>query len=766
MKGTLFSADFVKDSSGNLRLLELNTDTSIISSEVPHLEWESFIDLLDTNSITKLDVIYKPAIHQEFVTYLQYAIASSSLSLDEFNLHSENISTIYPASVTDETDRFILRIAYDESSIFDSMYCKSRLETFKLFTDSNSGSFVSPFYYSSSLYEINTLEYQINPNNIPDVAIKDIDEQQNPISFYKIGSEIAGESDVDRWNWFIQINKYEDKLIEQYNYDTSSLVDGKVTSIRSFNIVYGGDLETINLHSYKIPSIFELPDNLDSEVTQRYTNRLATHHYYEFATNYVKIDSSGMLSTHKILMEDGTYKPLIDTKVGDDIQSFFISGSPQLEDDLDIINWSFEGNNFPTASYLTSSTIVYKDVEQLSYGAMVEYVVDGDSIFSGMSKRYLVYDSGSNHTKFKHATEIEAGTDYFYDSNSNLIQIDESNLYVTTDTEVSMVTLDVEDTDTYIISGSTDFHSLVTHNAPCFVGGTKITLFGGEYKNVEDIKVDDVVLSFNFTNENVEPQRVVGIGSKKVNETVKYTFIDGSTLESTLDHPLYSKENGWISANPTYTLSVYNLTTAKANVGDKIFKQDGSELEITSIVISSNPTIVYNVNVVEQNHNFFANEFLVHNRRCFAGGTKVTMADGSEKNIEDVVNGDEVLSLSETGLILEPKKVINTNTPIHTDMVKYVFSNQTEIICTFDHPFYVDSKELASYNPFLTNKHYELDKEVRQIKVGDMVYTSNGVSRAAIKDIIELDKKDTQTYIITVEDNHNFFANKILVHNK
>ena len=126
MKGTLFSADFVKDSSGNLRLLELNTDTSIISSEAPHLEWESFIELLSNNSITKLDVIYKPAIHQDFITHLQYAIESSSLSLSELNLHSENISTIYPTSVTDEADRFILRIAYDESSIFDSMYCKSR----------------------------------------------------------------------------------------------------------------------------------------------------------------------------------------------------------------------------------------------------------------------------------------------------------------------------------------------------------------------------------------------------------------------------------------------------------------------------------------------------------------------------------------------------------------------------------------------------------------------------------------------------------------
>jgi intein/homing endonuclease len=99
-------------------------------------------------------------------------------------------------------------------------------------------------------------------------------------------------------------------------------------------------------------------------------------------------------------------------------------------------------------------------------------------------------------------------------------------------------------------------------------------------------------------------------------------------------------------------------------------------------------------------------------------------------------------------------------------MVKYVFANQTEIICTFDHPFYVDGLELASYTPFLTNKRYELNKEVRQIKMGDMVYLSNGVSKTAVKDVIELDEKDTQTYIITVEDNHNFYANGILVHNK
>ena len=35
-----------------------------------------------------------------------------------------------------------------------------------------------------------------------------------------------------------------------------------------------------------------------------------------------------------------------------------------------------------------------------------------------------------------------------------------------------------------------------------------------------------------------------------------------------------------------------------------------------------------------------------------------------------------------------------------------------------------------------------------------------------IREIEVLPAVDTQTYIFTVEDNHNFYANRILVHNK
>ena len=41
MKGTVFSSDFVKDSNGNLRLLELNTDTGFLSQELANFDFDA-----------------------------------------------------------------------------------------------------------------------------------------------------------------------------------------------------------------------------------------------------------------------------------------------------------------------------------------------------------------------------------------------------------------------------------------------------------------------------------------------------------------------------------------------------------------------------------------------------------------------------------------------------------------------------------------------------------------------------------------------------
>ena len=99
-------------------------------------------------------------------------------------------------------------------------------------------------------------------------------------------------------------------------------------------------------------------------------------------------------------------------------------------------------------------------------------------------------------------------------------------------------------------------------------------------------------------------------------------------------------------------------------------------------------------------------------------------------------------------------------------MVKYTLSNGVEVTSTFDHPFYVNKMELASHAPNLTNERYELGVTVRKIETGDFVYVIPNDNEVTIEKIEPQPLKDTQTYIFNVEDNHNFYANGILTHNK
>ena len=749
MKGTLFSADFVKDNESNLRLLELNTDTAIVQEQISNIDWQSFISILSENSITEVDVIYKPVIHQELVNSLSSSIHQSDVGVTTFNFHDEDRNTIYPVAVEDANNKFILRLAYDESAIFDSTYCKDRLNVYKLFSDASQNDYITKFYYSSSADLYNTLTYEINPSNLPDVSVKNITETQNPISFYKIGH--SEQTNQERWEGFISENKSSDSMIEQYHFHSSSIdADSCITSYRTFFVVYGSNLDVLNLHSYKNSSIFDLPTNIDSEVDNTlYTNKLNTYHYYEYTTNSFKVDGAGLLSTDKIQMADDTYKTFADVEVGDMIKSFFISGSPQVENDYDTMNWSYEGASFPSGSYVTSSAVVFKNIEDLHYNGLIEYVVDGDSQFSGTAKQFLVYDSGSNITLYRHSTQLNPDTDYFYKLDGTLINLDEVNYYITTDSSIQVVELDVEDTDTYIISGSTAFNAVVSHNNPCFVAGTEISLASGDVKNIEDIQVGDLVLTYNHETNEIEHKEVEQVIHKNVDSTVKYVFDNGDVLECTLDHPLYSIAGQYVSYKPEQSKLQYGLEVGQTEVGTKILLQDGSSLEIVSIEEKQGKVTVYNLHDVKDNHNFFANKMLVHNR-CFVAGTEITLADGDVKNIEDVVIGDEVLTHNEeTG---ENEKGIVGELKSHEvdSVIRLTLDNENIIITTHEHPFFVEGKGWV---------------KAGELQPLDVCKKVDG-SESLISTVEVLEETHTVYNLLSVSENHNFFANGILVHNK
>jgi hypothetical protein len=618
MKGTFFSADFVTDNNNDLRLIEINTDTGIVENQAYTFDWTDFIDVLDTNSITDVEVVYKYDIQHPIVSHLSASLAASASFVSSFTETVIPAESIFPTTPTDASNKFILRMAYDESAILDSEYAKGTLGLLKLFADAGDSGSVCNFYHSSSYNgNYNTLDTSIfNGEVLPDVVTKTVSETHSPHVFYKLGNSTS--ESIERYDHFVKTIQSPDTIIQQYHIPQSQIDRGTVSSIRSFNIVYGSNLDLIAVSQYEIDSIFDLPTGSIVYDDNLIVNPIESKHYYEYATNTIKNKNHGILENEKILDADGNGIEIKDLVVGNTYKSVYIDGVPNTDDYEVLRQWSHAGSALPTGSYVTSSVLVGKFEDTTYANDLTEIKFDnGASVVIGGEARMLVYDSVTDSMSYKRVVDLT--TDYaVLGQDGNLNQITELNLVIYNEQQ-PVYMMNMEDVDNFILESGNFVSFFVVHN-----------LIGGG---------------------------------------------------------------------------------------------------------------------------------------CFTAGTKITLEGGTTKNIEDIVEGDEVLSYNESTLTIEPKKVIATKQPIHNDIVKYIFSNDTELVCTFDHPIYVNGLGLASFIPEWTVERYSLDKEVSKIKVGDMVRLATW-GHTAIKEIQVLPSVDTQTYIITVEDNHNFYANNILVHNK
>lgn len=617
MKGTLFSADFVTDKDNNLRLIEINTDTGIVNSQQSILDWTDFINILNTNSITDVDVVYKYDIQHPIVESLETQLSATApnITLTKTVVPSESI---FPTSPEDSANKFILRMAYDESAILDSEYAKGTLGLLKLFADAGDTGSVTNFYHSSSNHgEYNTLDNTIfNGELLPDVVTKTVLETHTPHKFYKIGN--SNLSSTERYDNFIGSVATSEDILQQYHIPQSSIDGGIVKSSRTFQIVYGSNLDLCYVAEYEIDAVLGLPTAVVSD-DSNISNLLEQKHYYEFATNTVKNRNHGLLENETILDTDNNQIAVKDLVLGNSYKSYYIEGVPNT-DDYDVLReWSSPGSTLPSGSFPTASILVGKFEDVTFANDLTEIVLaDSTSVVIGGEARMLVYSQTDDVLRFERVTDLD--TTYSLVSQDNSLNpISEINLIIY-DEQQPVYTMNMEDVDNFIL-GNGSFHSFyITHN---------LGISGG----------------------------------------------------------------------------------------------------------------------------------------CFTAGTKIITEGGVDKNIEEIEIGDFVLSFNEETNTTEYKKVIATKQPIHNDLVKYHFANQTSLTCTFDHPIYVNGLDLASYSPELSNARYDIDSEISKIKVGDMVKVPNA-GHSAIREIEVLPTADTQTYIFTVEDNHNFYANGILVHNK
>jgi len=146
---------------------------------------------------------------------------------------------------------------------------------------------------------------------------------------------------------------------------------------------------------------------------------------------------------------------------------------------------------------------------------------------------------------------------------------------------------------------------------------------------------------------------------------------------------------------------------------------------------------------------------------CFAEGTKILMANKTEKNIESISAGDSILAFEKNKNQLISVTVSKLITVRHQNLVKLKFDDRF-IVVTNDHPFYVKGKEWSSINPLKSNTNYLQDKEIRKLIIGDLVFIPTENRYLRLNSIEQLNGSQT-TYTIDTHTGDSFIANGLLV---
>ncbi len=135
---------------------------------------------------------------------------------------------------------------------------------------------------------------------------------------------------------------------------------------------------------------------------------------------------------------------------------------------------------------------------------------------------------------------------------------------------------------------------------------------------------------------------------------------------------------------------------------------------------------------------------------CFLAGTKVLLAGGLEKNIEDIKVGNKVQSFNFAGKFRESRVSDIFSTRATTTLS--ISTDRARIEVTERHPFYSETGQFVL---------------AKNLRAGDTIYSYNETGFVPEKIIgVVLSEREVDVYNITADEHATYFANGFAVHNK
>jgi hypothetical protein len=605
---------------------------------INELDYSELISLIQTNSITEIVYVYS---EQHFAHDNNFSIgvdldldkklaeiaSGSGITYDKYQVNKGSITVPY---VEDTPNKLIIRQAYDGTALIDETYCANKANLQELVKDEE---YAIPTYINTNGVSMNTLLEL--PSTQPNIVVKSIHPRYNFTQYPQMHT-ISSSAELEALKEEITT----DYFVQQFVNSEENLLDGKYSIIRSLDLIYGPNLDTIHLGSYQCSSIIDFDTWGDEYVNN--TSVLTNKSRIRWINKKVDlgIDNLYHIDEQTVIVNDsGSYIGVNDISVGTKVKSLDFSNlEANTLEFTDLNLWSSSFTETENSLVIGTSDVVQFKSSSFS-GISVQIETADSKVWDDIpSSTYYVQVSGSSVTKFKKTNYLQAGDEIItLDNDNNTL----SKVAITSITpfyvEDRMIyEVDVEDKDLFLsVLDDIENTSIIQHNScwcngfncgtyscdntcpscdSCFSGDALISTPDGD-RRIDEIEEGDEVLSYDFDNNIIVHAKVVGLFKTQYDDGL--VIINGIETKATIGHPFAVKDiNGnvkWASYDNTIDVEFHtNLEVENLKIGEHYVYLNGVWVLIEDIKLQPFSGLVYNLSI-ETVHNYIAEKLLVHN---------------------------------------------------------------------------------------------------------------------------------------------------------
>jgi len=457
MRTVLIGSDFMYNGNGNLIPIEINTNTGWDNDNVrvehsnDSFNLSPLLQFITDNGFTKIE--YIGAIHQF------YQRLSRSVDI-ECNMNYVTETLTIP-NVEDSETTLIIRSAYDTTAIVDDTYCANKVNFLNLIKDSTFGSEFA--YKDTSNNLVNSITTILDNGIHPNFILKAIGPHYDKTMYPKL-FKVSNQSELDTILQQVDSNYF----LMPYYYNPNKLENNHIQVVRSLNLLFPPNLESIQIGQYHKICNEEIDSNAsyDNETFEYIGNRS------RYLTTILSDWTPKLEDTDLVEMADGSFKTALDLQIGDDVKTIDIPNPFQVDNIDERANYRISYSDLVSGTTYSTNKVLNKiRINRKTYIVTITFQ-DGSNWNDVGNSNYLIERNGE--VRFVNTFELVAG-DFLLlidSSNSQFIKKEVSSTIKSSEYLNGWV-LNVERTHLFLTKNSVDSTSsyvTIEHNGlndPC-----------------------------------------------------------------------------------------------------------------------------------------------------------------------------------------------------------------------------------------------------------------------------------------------------------